>query len=49
MLNVLLKRSYNVPKMLSSEFQSPSIKIEDLKINPRNPYNPIITKGEVKI
>ena len=24
--------SYNIPKMLNSEFQSPSIKIQDLKL-----------------
>ena len=32
--------------MLSSEFQSHSIKIEDLKINTINIFNPIGTKGE---
>ena len=31
--------------MLSSEFQSHSIKIEDLKINPINPFNPNKIKG----
>ena len=36
--------SYNRPKMLSSEFQTCSIKIEDFKINPINPFNPINTK-----
>ena len=35
--------------MLSSKFQSPSIKIDDFKINPINPFNPISTKGGVKI
>ena len=38
--------SYNIPKMLSSKFQTCSIKIEDLNINPLNPFNPISTKGE---
>ena len=42
MLNLLLKMSYNMPKMLSSEFQTCSIKIEDFKINP------ISAKGESK-
>ena len=37
--------SYNMPKMLCSEFQSHSIKIKDFKINPINPFNPISTKG----
>ena len=31
--------------MLSYKFQSDSIKIEDFKINPINPFNPIGTKG----
>ena len=44
MLNLLLQMSYNMPKMLSSEFQTCSIKIEDFKINPINPFNPISTK-----
>ena len=35
-----------MPKMLSSEFQTCSIKIEDFKINPINPFNPISTKME---
>ena len=43
--NLLLKMSYNMPKVFSSEFQSNSIKIEDFKINPINPFNPISTKG----
>ena len=37
--------SYNMPKVFSSEFQSKSIKIEDFKINPINPFNPISIKG----
>ena len=37
--------SYIMPKMLSSEFQSHSIKIEDFKINPINSFNPNNTKG----
>ena len=45
MLNLLLQMSYNMPKMLSSEFQTCSNKIEDFKINPINPFNPISTKG----
>ena len=44
--NVLLGMSYNMPKTLSSEYKSHSIKIEDLKINPNNPFNPNKTKGE---
>ena len=44
-LNLLLGISYNMPKMLSSEFQSHSIKFEDFKINPINHLNPISTKG----
>ena len=43
-LNLLLQTSYNIPKMLSSEFQTCSIKIEDFKINPINLFNPISTK-----
>ena len=35
--------------MLSSKFHSHNIKIEDLKINPINPFNPNKTKGGVKI
>ena len=35
-LNVILGMSYNLPKALTSEYQSPSIKIEDFKINPNN-------------
>ena len=45
MLSLLLEMSYNMPKMLCSEFQSNSIKIKDFKINPINPFNPISTKG----
>ena len=37
--------SYNMPKMLSSEFYSHSIKMEDLKISPIKPFNSISTKG----
>ena len=33
-----------MPKVFSSEFQSKSIKIEDLKIKPFNPFNPTSTK-----
>ena len=43
-LNILLEMSYDMPKMLSSELQSHSIKIKDFKINPINPFNPISTK-----
>ena len=46
-VNLLLVMSYNMPKMLSSEYQSHSIKIEDLKINPINSFIPISTKGRV--
>ena len=35
--------SYNMPEVFSSEFQSNSIKIEDFKINPIKPFNPIST------
>ena len=41
--------SYHIPKMLSSKFQSNSLKIEDFKINPLNTFNPISTKEGVKI
>ena len=37
--------SYIMPKKLSSEFQSHSIKIKNFKINPINPFNPNKTKG----
>ena len=40
--------SNNMLKMFSSEFQSESIKIEDFKINPINPFNPNSTKGGSK-
>ena len=33
-----------MPKVFSSELQSNIIKIEDFKINPINPFNPISTK-----
>ena len=42
MLNVLPGMSYNMPNMLSSEFQSHSNKIEDFKINPINSFHPIL-------
>ena len=42
--NLLIQMSYNMPKILSSKFQPWSIKIEDFKINPINPFNPISTK-----
>ena len=48
-LNVILGMSYNLPKALTSKYQSPSIKIEDFKIKSLNPFNPISTKGGVKI
>ena len=38
-----------MPKMLSSKFQTCSIKIEDFKINLNNPFNPISTKEGVEI
>ena len=47
--NLLLGMSYNMHKMLSSEVQSHSIKIENFKINPINPFNPISIKGGVKM
>ena len=34
-----------MPKMLISQFQSHSTKIEDIKINPINPFNLSSTKG----
>ena len=49
MVNILLGMSYNKPKMVSPEFQSHSIKIEDFKINPIYMFNPISTKGWVKM
>ena len=45
MVNILLGMSYNKPKMVSPEFRSHSIKIQDFKINPINPFNPISIKG----
>ena len=51
MSNLLLRISYNRPKMLSSKFQSNIIKIKDFKINPINTINhinPIFTIGESK-
>ena len=45
-LNLLLEMSYNMPKILWSKFQRYSVKVEDFKINPINPFNPISTKGE---
>ena len=36
--------SYIMPKKSSSEYQNHSIKIEDFKINPINPFNPNKTK-----
>ena len=45
-LNVILRMSYNMPKVFSSKFQSDSIEIEDFKINPINPFNPNNTKEE---
>ena len=44
-LNVILGMSYNLPRALTSEYQSPSIKIEDFKVNTFNPFNPISCKG----
>ena len=49
MLNVILGMSYNLAQALTSEYHSPSIKIEDFKINTYNPFNPISTKGGVKM
>ena len=37
--------SYNLPKALTSEYQSPSIKIEDFKMNSFNPFNPTSITG----
>ena len=44
MLNVILGMSYNLAQALISENHSPSIKIEDCKINIYNPFNPISAK-----
>ena len=41
--------SYIIPKKLSFDFQSHSIKIKDFKINTINPFNPNNTEGGVKI
>ena len=41
--------SYNLPKVLASEYQSPSIKIEDFKIKTFNNFNSISTTGGVNI
>ena len=38
MLNLLLRMSSNMLKMVSSKFQSKIIEIEDFKINPVNPF-----------
>ena len=37
-----------MPKMISSEYQSHSITIKDVKMNPINPFNPISTKGGIE-
>ena len=37
--------SYNLPKALTKEYQSPSIEIEDFIINTSNSFNPISTTG----
>ena len=42
--NLLLGRSSNTPRILTSKYQYQSIKIENIKINPMNPFNPISTK-----
>ena len=39
--NLLLGMSYNMPNMLSSEFQSHSIKIKDFKNIAINSFSPI--------
>ena len=44
-LNVILGMSYNLAYAFTTEYHSPSIKIEDFKINTYNPFNPISTKG----
>ena len=46
--NLLLRISYNMPKMLSSKFWSPSIKTEDLKIKPNNPITLLAPREEMK-
>ena len=40
--------SYNMRKMVGSKFQSHSITIKDVKMNPINPFNPISTKGGIE-
>ena len=45
-LHLLLEIYWNMSKKLSSKFQSHGIKIENFKIKPINPFNPISTKGE---
>ena len=47
-LNVILRMSYNLAKALTSEYHSPSVNIEDFKINTYSPFNPISTKGGSK-
>ena len=47
-LNILQEMSYNISYMLSSQFQSHSIKIQNFKINPINLINPISIKGRSK-
>ena len=49
MLNLILGISYNMPKIVALKFQSHSIKIKDFKINTYNLFNPISTKGGVKM
>ena len=49
MLNLLLEMSYNMHRELNSKFLSQGIKIEYFKIMPIDPFNPISTKGGVKI
>ena len=47
--NVILGMSYNLPRALTSEYQSPSNKIEDFKVDTFNPFNHISSKGGVNI
>ena len=47
--NLLLKMSYNIPKMLSSVFQNPSIKILDSKLTLLIILTLIAARGGVKI
>ena len=44
MKNILLGMPYDMPKVFISEFQRNSIQIEEFKINPINPFNPISSK-----